>query len=320
MRRTLSLTISLACLTLLAVCCGCQSDSAATSGNGNQKVTLQLNWRADAQHGGFYAALAGGDYAKEGLDVEIIQGGPGSPVLPKLVMSRVDFAIANADQILQAREQDADIVGIFAPLQHSPRCIMVRADAGIESLSDLKDITLGMNEGRTFAIFLKSKLSLEGVKIVPYDGSISKFVNEEKFAQQGYVFSEPLVAKRAGVEPKALMVSELGFDPYSSVLVARNASCDEQPELVNKFLRATRLGWERYLADPTAANKAINTVNPDMDLESLTTAAAAIQPLCKCDGDLGSMTSERWHSLTKQMKAVGAITTDPVSAADKAWR
>ena len=101
---------NLCLIALLFLLVGCQpSDAPDAAESGNQKIRLQLNWRADAQHGGFYAALAGGEYAKEGLDVEILQGGPSSPVLPKLVMKRVDFAIANADQILQAREEDADL-------------------------------------------------------------------------------------------------------------------------------------------------------------------------------------------------------------------
>lgn len=315
------MTKYLICVTsLILMCVGCQSGDVQPA-SGNQKITLQLNWRADAQHGGFYAALVGGEYAKEGLDVEIVQGGPGSPVLPKLVMGRVDFAIANADQILQVREQDADVVGVFAPLQHSPRCIMVHESSGITSLEDLNGVTLGMNEGRTFAIFLRSKLSLDDVRIVPYGGAITKFVNDPKFAQQGYVFSEPMVARKAGSDPKALMVSELGFDPYTSTVVARSKMCDEQPDLVAKFVAATRRGWESYLKDPAAANAKINEINSDMDLDSLTQAVEAVRPLCEgAVGEFGSMTAERWQALATQMKSIDAISGDADEAAKTAWR
>jgi len=154
--------------------------------------------------------------------------------------------------------------------------------------------------------------------------SHSKFLNDPDFAQQAYVFSEPLIAKKAGGDPRSLLMSELGFDPYTSVVVARRTMCDERPELVEKFVRATRRGWENYLKDPTATNEAINGVNPDMDLESLTEAANAIRPLCELgdgnDGPFGSMDFERWQTIAEAMKAIDAISTDATEAASQAWR
>ena len=198
---------------------------------------------------------------------------------------------------------------------------MVHESSGITRLEDIKNVTLGMNEGRTFAIFLKSKLPLTDVRVVPYAGMISKFLNDQNFAQQGYVFSEPLVAKNAGGDPRALMVSELGFDPYTSVVVARAKMCDEQSELVAKFVSATRRGWQSYLADPTAANAAINKVNPDMDLDSLNAAVEAVRPLCEgSEGAFGSMTAERWLALATEMRAIDAISGEATAAAEAAWR
>ena len=134
------------------------------------------------------------------------------------------------------------------------------------------------------------------------------------------MFSEPLVAAKAGGDPKSLMVGELGYDPYSSVLVAKAGVCDEQPELVEKFVRATRAGWAAYLADPQSANQAINEANPDMDLESLNAAAKVIGPLCGSEGTLGSMTGERWEALAAQMIAIKAIKGDAAAVAKAAWR
>ena len=288
-----------------------------------QLLTLQLNWRADAQHGGFYQAVVDGEYEAEGLDVKIVQGGPGSPVIPKLVMGRVDFAIANADQILQVREQEADIVGVMAPMQHSPRCIMVHQSTGITEFDQLRDMTLGMNEGRTFAIFLKSNLQLDGVRIVPYGGLVAKFLLDEKFAQQGYVFSEPLVAKEQGGDPHSLMVSDLGFDPYSSCVAVQSKRIQDDPDLVKKFVAASRRGWMSYLQSPERANQEINRVNPDMDIGSLNNAAAILKELCLPDGltqeSFGWMTQERWLELAKAMHDIKAIKLDPQPASAAAW-
>ncbi len=309
-------------MTLLATwfLSGC-SETSTPSSDEPTEIRLQLNWYADAQHGGFYSALAEGEYAKEGLNVTILQGGPGSPVLPKLVMGRVEFAVASADQILQAREQDADVIGVFAPIQHSPRCIMVHADSDIMELKELEDLTLGMNEGRTFAMFLKSRLPLTGVQIVPYGGSIARFLNDPDFAQQAFLFSEPIVAKNAGAHPRALMVSDLGFDPYTSVVVARSSMCQEQSGLVEKFVRATRRGWGAYLADPSTGDTLIQQANKNMDQKSLTQAAQAIRPLCDPEsGEIGMMNAGRWRELATAMHSVGALSSDPKTAANAAWR
>ena len=127
----------------LVLLSGCRPSSSESN-----TVTLQLNWLPDAQHGGYYAALLNGHYARRGLDVEILAGGPGRPVIPKVALGRVDFAIANADQVLMAAAQDAQIIAVMAALQDSPRCIMVHEDAGIASFDDLHDLTLAMGEGK----------------------------------------------------------------------------------------------------------------------------------------------------------------------------
>lgn len=161
--------------------------------DGPATVRLQLNWLPDAQFGGYYAALLGGDYERLGLDVEIIIGGPDAAVLPKLAMNRADFGLGNADQLLLANQEGADVVAVFAVMQHNPRCILVHESAGIDSFEQLRNVTLAMGEGNAFAQFLKSNLELDGVRIVSYAGNVAKFMVDQQFAQQGYVFSEPIM-------------------------------------------------------------------------------------------------------------------------------
>ena len=268
-------------------------------------MQLQLNWLPDAQHGGFFAAVANGDYEAVGLDVEILPGGPGTAVLPKLAIGQCDFAIANADQVLLARAQEADVVAVFAAMQDSPRCIMVHKSAGITDLKGLSNMTLALGDGKAFAEYLKSRIPLSGVRIVSYSGTIAKFMVDDNFAQQGYVFSEPIMAEAAGGDPLALMVSETGFNPYSSVVVTRNALWQKDPELVTKFVQATRAGWEAYLNSPEAANQAIASHYQDGELDTniLAKSAEATKVLCKptSEVELGTMVLERWETLRSQL-------------------
>ncbi|HSG72827.1 MAG TPA: ABC transporter substrate-binding protein, partial [Planctomycetaceae bacterium] len=221
-------------LILLIFVSGCTkpdpSDAVAPTNEGLTKVTLMLNWRPEAEHGGYYAALVHGYFEEEGLEVEILPGGPGAPVIQKVARGDVTFGITNADDILLARAQDADVVAVMAPLQTSPRCIMVHKSSGIASFDDLKNVTLAMHSGKAFAQYLRKKLPLEGVKLQE-NPSVAQFLEDTRYAQQGYIFSEPFVAEREGGDPVSLLVSDLGFNPYTSLLMATSETITQQPEL-----------------------------------------------------------------------------------------
>ena len=281
------------------------------------QLSLQLNWIPDAQHGGFFAAQVDGYFSDEGISVDLIPGGPGTPAITKLATGRCDFAIGNADQVLLARQQGADVVAVFAAMQNSPRCIMVHEASGIDSLEGLHDLTLALGDGKAFAEYLKRNVPLENVRVVSYSGTVAKFLLDKDFAQQGYVFSEPVLAKSQGGDPKALMLSDLGFNPYSSLLITRRETLTNQPDLVRKVIRAVRRGWESYLSNPLAANEAIVHVNPEMDLSILATSATSIANLCRPDGfasELGSMSKHRWEQMRQQLIELDLLPRDTGSA------
>ena len=311
----------LSILFLLVSLVGCGSSPEPSSSSSElTKVTLALNWFPEAEHGGYYAALVNGYFKEEGLDVEIQPGGPGVPIIQNVATKRVMFGIANADQVLVGRNEQADVVALLAPLQMSPRCIMVHKKSGIRRLEDLKDMTLAAGSGKAYLEYLKTQVTLENVKLVPYAGSSALFLKDENFAQQGYVFSEPFVARQKGADPHVLMVSEIGFNPYTSLLVTHGETISDQEELVAKVVRASRRGWQDYLADPKTVNAYIHKVNPEMDMESLRFGVEAIQPLCLPENmsptELGAMSLERWQALSNQLKEIDWLDAelDPATA------
>ncbi|MBA3313731.1 MAG: ABC transporter substrate-binding protein [Planctomycetota bacterium] len=305
---------------------GCwQSDpepAPATAHDGTlRKVTLQLNWYPEAEHGGFYAALENGYYRDEGLDVTILRGGADVPVVQKVAAGQADFGIENADRILLMRAQEADVVAVLAPMQTSPRCLMVHEIANVASFADLKGVTIAMNAGEPFAQFLLKKSLPNDVQVVPYTGGVSHFLRDDKHAQQGYSFSEPFLAEEQGTDPKVLLVAEAGFNPYTSCLFTRDELADEEPSLVRKMVSASVKGWKDYLASPNATNAAIHNLNPEMSLDILAFGAEAMRPLCSPEGQesqpFGRMTAERWQNLAQQMIDTGVLepkTVDPAKA------
>ena len=314
MRRTFVFPI----LALALVFASCTSRPATVpeTAEADQHVTLALNWFPEAEHGGFYAALVHGYFEEEGLDVEIRPGGPGSPIIQQVAGGQVDFAVGNADQVLLGRDQGAPVVAVMTAMQDSPRCIMVHEGSGIRDLLELNDLTLAVGSGKPFAKFLLSKLGDAKLNIVPYQGSVVMFLERADFAQQAYVFSEPYVARKEGGDPLCLMVSEVGFNPYTSLLITSDARVERKPELVRKMVRACVRGWETYLNEPEQTNRHIHQQNAEMGLEILAFGAAAIRPLCIPDAGepaaLGRMTAERWQTLANQLVHVDLLEDEDV--------
>lgn len=275
------------------------------SGPQLERVTLALNWFPEVEHGGYYAALVHGYYRDAGLDVEILPGGPSAPVVAQVATGQVAFGVANADNLLFGRAEDAPVVALFAPLQTSPRCLMVHEGSGIRKFEDLKNITLAMSDGAAFAQYLRKRIPLEHVRIVPYSGSVAPFLLDQRYAQQGYVFSEPYIARKQGGHPRVLMLSDLGFNPYTSLLFTSESLLASKESLVRRMVEACERGWQHYLRSPAETNRYIAGLNPEMDLDILLFGARAIRPLAESEHTarqgLGTMSLDRWTTLEKQL-------------------
>ena len=314
--------LTVVCGTMLAGCQGkpASTRSADSASDGLEEpisVRLQLNWFPEAEHGGFYAALVHGYFAEEGLEVEIIAGGPNALVLQKVASGQVEFGIENADRVLLGRSQEANVIALMAPMQESPRCILVHKSKGFQSLKDLKDVKLAVTAGGPLTLVLQKRLPLEGVQIVPYSGNISQFLLDDNFAQQGYIFSEPYLAENADSDPQSLMASEIGFNPYTSLLITRDQYMAEHRDIVARMTRASVRGWETYLQQPEQTNAYIHEQNPEMPIDALAYGVAALKPLCTPKAEsgvpFGGMTQQRWQELAdvlNEVEVLGANTVD----------
>jgi len=312
-------------LLLLSLCGGCghSPEMPGTSGKAEklESIALQLNWYPEAEHAGFYAARVEGIFEAAGLDVEIRPGGRATPIAAELSLGRAQFAISNAADVLLFREQGADIVAVMAAMQDNPRCIIVRQDSGVENLQQLAGQTLQLGTGRPFVEYLKRSGVLEGVQVVPYFGTVTQLVATPKMAQQGYVFSEPLLAEEAGTPVRSLMVSKLGFNPYASVLVTSGKMLRERREVVEKVVHACVEGWLKYLKNSARTNEHILAQNKHgLTLAALDYGASEMRPLVvpagSPPGSLGRMTRQRWQELAEQMAELDLIQPENVRAED----
>lgn len=300
-----------------------QSESAdgEIAVGGAKQVAVQLNWYPEAEHGGVYQAEAEGLYTQLGMNVEIRPGGRATPVAPELQLGRVQFAFANADDVVIYRRQGLDVVAVAAAMQDSPRCILVQEASGVESFDGLAGMTLQRQAGRPFLDFMRGKGILDQVKEVPYQGSVASLVADKGIAIQAYSFAEPLLAEQQGVAIRRLMVSDLGWNPYASVIITTGKLIKEQPQLVRDFVQASCAGWRSYLADPALGNQAILEANEHgMTSEALEYGVKELRPLVTPEGvaieKIGMMSLERWEGLVQQMDAISPAEAGKVDAKD----
>jgi NitT/TauT family transport system substrate-binding protein len=303
---------------------GCPAETAPPSASGATltQVSLQLNWLPEPQFGGSHTAKALGIFEKRGLDVTIRKGGPDIPAVQMAASGKVEFALAAADEVIRIREGGADVVAVWATYQTAPQGIMTHAARGVGSFKELFAAggTLAVQPGLAYVEFLKKQHDTSAMKLVTYQGGIGQFLatkDSKDFAQQCFVTSEPLAAKREGVEPKVFLIAESGFNPYTSVVITRREYLEKNRAVVKSLVEALEVGWRSYLDDPGPANAVMRKLNPSMDAETFQAAAAAQKPLIETEttktAGLGSMTLERWTQLNDQLKALGTVegTVDP---------
>ena len=284
------------------------------TGNAQQldKVRFGTNWVAEAEHGGFYQALADGTYRRHGLDVTIVPGGPNVNNRILLPVGKIDFFLsANLLQAFDAVAQNVPTISVAALFQKDPQVLLAHPDQGIERFEDLKKLTLLVsNEGlATYFQWMKADFGFREEQVKPYTFNPQPFLADKRVAMQGYVTSEPYAVERAGrFKPKIFLLADYGFDTYSTLIETRRELVEKQPDLVRRFVEASIIGWMNYIYhDNKAANAMIKRDNPEMTDDVLAYSVAKLKEHGIVDsGDaerlgVGAMTDARVKSFFDKM-------------------
>src|SRR5579872_685251 len=238
------------------------------------KVTFGTNWVAEAEHGGFFQAVADGTYAKYGLDVTILPGGPNENNRMLLITGKIDFFMAaNTLMAFDAVANKVPVVTVALIFQKDPQVLLTHLETKIAKIEDLKPLTLFVSKEGISSYFqwLKSEYGFSEDKVRPYTFNPQPFLADRHSAMQGYVTSEPYaVAKMAGFKPGITLLADHGFNAYSTLIETRKDLIDKKPDLVQRFVSASLIGWYNYLyGDNAAANAMIKKLNPEMTDELL---------------------------------------------------
>jgi NitT/TauT family transport system substrate-binding protein len=302
----------------VALVAACLTTLAAAQAQTLDKVSFGTNWVAEAEHGGHYQALVDGTYRRYGLDVTIVPGGPQVNNRILLPVGKLDFFMsANTLQSFDAVEQNIPTLAVAAMFQKDPQVLIAHPDQGIDTFDDLKKLTLFISKEGLVSYFqwLKADFGFTEAKVKPYTSNPQPFLADKQSAMQGYVTSEPYaIEKQAGFKPKVFLIADQGFNSYSTLIETRRDLVEKKPDLVQRFVDASIIGWANYLyGDNKAANALIRRNNPEMTDELLAYSVAKMKEYGIVDsGDastlgIGAMTDARMQNFYDKMLRAGVV-------------
>ena len=303
-RALLAGAAALAATTALAAC---GRSEAPVDDDGRVRLRFATDWRAQAEHGGFYQALASGAYEKRGLNVQIIQGGPGVNVPQLLASGAVELGMGSNSFIpMNLVAEGAPVKAVAAFFQKDPQVLIAHPDPALESIADLRGrpILLADASVNAFWVWLKAKYGFTDDQVRKYTFNLAPFLADERAVQQGYLTSEPYtIEKEAGFAPKVFLLADEGYPSYATMVLAPTAFARDNAAALRSFIAASAEGWRDYIqGDGKAADALIRRENPDMTQDVLDQARARLKANGIVDGGdaalygLGAMTAERWQA------------------------
>lgn len=286
------------------------------------KITVQLDWVAEPEHGGFYQAQARGFFKEEGLDVILIPGGPNAFVMPKISTRQADIGQADSTSTLLQQAEGLPIVQFAAVFQDDPSGLLVNAASAVQKFEDLQGKTVIARPEWAFLKFLQKKYGLT-LNVVPQNFSVAAFLGNKEAIQQGYFIAEPYhIVNAGGRMPRFLSTWDAGFRAYA-VLVAHRQFAREHPAELKAFVRAYVKGWKDYIeGDPKAAHEALKQANSNNTDDFMRFSRKMIIDEKLVTGrdatggasQIGRLTRERFQTQIEQLEDLGILAKGKVTA------
>ncbi|MBW6398439.1 ABC transporter substrate-binding protein [Roseomonas sp. HJA6] len=281
------------------------------------RIVFQTDWRAQAEHGGYYQAIAAGLYRRRGIEVELRMGGPQLNPSQLLLAGRVDMTMSNGFQALNYVRENLPFLTIAAMFQKDPQILMSHEEAGITGFEQMrgKPIMIGGGGRVTFWPFLRAKFGFSDTQIRPYTFNLQPFLADRNAIQQGFLSSEPFSAIQAGAHPQVHLIADAGFPNYQETLDISRRMVEEKPDLVQRFVDASIEGWTQYMRgqDVAEANRLIMRDNPEMTQDRIDYAVRVMNQYgIVLSGDaerlgIGAMTEARWQDFYTTMRDAGVM-------------
>ena len=316
MNRSTILGLGAALIAALLAGCSPQQAKAPAAGPALVPIRFATDWHAEAEHGGFYEALATGEYQKRGLDVTIIQGGPAVNVPQLLASGAVDMGVgSNSFIVLNLAQEHAPVKAVAAYMQKDPQVLIAHPHQGVASFADMKGRPILISDAAitSFWPWLRARFGFTDDQIRKYTHSNATFLGDPRAIQEGYLTSEPYTIEKEGhVQPAVFLLADAGYPGYAAMALATDSLIATHPQAVKAFVDASAAGWKAYLYGvPRPADALILRDNPDMTQDVLEQARAKMRQKGIVDGDdaktegIGAMSDQRWAQVFQFASAAG---------------
>jgi NitT/TauT family transport system substrate-binding protein len=280
-------------------------------GQESEKVRLLMNWFPQANQSGFWQAQIDNPERADGIDIQVLKGGPRIQVIPQVAVGQAEFGLADADDLLIARQNGAPVKAVFVGLDYVPYTLVYHPNRGINSIEDLSGKIVAVALGASYWEWVKHTYRLQGVREIPLSGDLGLFANTPDMVQQGYSMFLPPRIDEAGIPYEQFKIVDLGYRPYS-ILLTTDRMIQTKPNVVRKAVEAVQLGWQKFMAD---AGPSTHLMLPQNKIISPATHEQAVD-IIKADflpedpARVGCMYPGRWLELANQMKAIDALSSD----------
>jgi NitT/TauT family transport system substrate-binding protein len=296
---------------------------AGSAAHAQQKLVFATNWKAQGSHGGFYQAVADGTYKRFGLDVEIMQGGPQANPRPLMLAGKVDLMMPiGLIAAMEANKSGLPTTLVAAFMQKDPTSLMAHAGQykNFDDLHNAKTVFMAKASQFSSWRWLTASRGFTDAQFKPYNYSMAPFLADKTSVQQAYASAEPVYLAKEGVKTDVFLLADHGWEAYANLIEVRRDMVEKNPELIQKFIDASAIGWYQYLygGDRKAAYALIKKDNPEMTDEKLDQEVAKLQELQMIDsGDalakgIGAMTTERMKRYTAEMVKAGVFTANDI--------
>ncbi|HEY3757587.1 MAG TPA: ABC transporter substrate-binding protein [Opitutaceae bacterium] len=327
MQMPLRNRVSVALLSVAAALAGCSRSRSSADGPAGAKpfpIVVQLDWFAEPEHGGFYAAEAAGDFKAENLDVTLVQGGPNAYALQKVSAGQAQLAQADSTSVLTAIQSGAPVINVAAIFQHDPSVLMMRPDNPVKTWTDLDGKRIMARPDWAFLPYLRNKYHIS-FSVVPQNFDVMLLARDHELVQQGYYIAEPYRLAQQGIRLRYLFAWDTGFDSYTT-LVANRDFARRHPAELKAFLRALKRGYETYFGgDPGPAHAIMRRINSRAEPGYLDWSRRQILN-AHLDRSPGSqyleITRDRYAREIEQLEELGLLrkgTVTPESAMDASY-
>lgn len=296
---------------LLLSACGSSSSPAASAAPAKVTVSQVTNWFAEPEQGGQWDAQLHGLYAKEGLAMTTLQGGPQVSAIPLVAAGKDTFGMANADQILLARQEGVPIVAILAVFQTDPQVLIWHQGAVQNGFAGMSNRPVYVSAGSDYWTYIVDKYHLKNDLQEEYNGTLTGFIHTPNAVIQGYLTEEPYTLAHEGVAIDDELVADSGFNPYANVLFTTESEIKNHPTVVKEFVAASIAGWKQYFASPASTDAYMKQYSPDLSTAGMLYAVSHEKALIE-GGDaathgIGWMSAQRWQQLDQQMVQMDLI-------------